>query len=106
MKFYIIVIVSLVLGSLQLYTVGQNVVIGLEPFRKTVNERDGPFKLCAKVLRNTSNDYNANVSVTYQDRSALGTFLLNISMHLLLCVPVCITFVLQPISNNTEYASN
>ena len=74
MKFYF---VSLLLGSWQFSASGQNVFIGLDPSRKTVNERDELFTLCAKVVRSTINDYSTTVSVIYQDRSALGEIIKN-----------------------------
>ena len=68
MQFYSVV--SL-LGVFELCT-AQDVVIGLDSARKTVNEQSENFTICANVLSSISSSYSINVSVIYQDRSAVG----------------------------------
>ena len=46
--------------------------IGLEQTIRTVNEPDGPVRLCASVMASTSSNYEINITVIYQDRSATG----------------------------------
>ena len=72
-------IVSLLTGSLQLYAAEQNVVIGLDITRKTTNEGNGPLKLCAWARQNSINEYSKQISVIYEDRSAVGKISLNIT---------------------------
>ena len=59
------------LGAFQL-SISQDVTIGLVSARETVNEGDEYLTLCTRVMGSTVSSYNANVSVVYQDRSAVG----------------------------------
>ena len=54
--------------------------IGLDQIVRTVNEPDGPVRLCASVMASTSSNYEINITVIYQDRSATGRIAMS-SIH-------------------------
>ena len=54
--------------------------IGLVQTIRTVNEPDGPIRLCASVMASTSSNYEININVVYQDRSATGRIAMS-SIH-------------------------
>ena len=51
----------------------ETLTIGMEnQFGTRVNERDGQMTVCASVMGTQPQSYAANVSILYQNRSAMG----------------------------------
>ena len=49
--------------------------IGMEnPFGTRMNERNGKITVCASVMGTQPQSYAANISILYQNRSAMGKY--------------------------------